>query len=121
MSWDKDGRVKKGFLICPVRGIDPEESRLIVESIESEGIDLHWPHRDTNQNDDLGYEICTQNKQAIIDADVVYIMWDGNSQGCLFDLGIAFALNRKIEIVALPPATSHKSFQNMVNVWAELD
>ena len=104
----------KTFLICPVRGKSAEETQGIVDELEALDYDVHWPHRDTDQNDDTGLRICQDNRRAIEEADVVHIVWDGNSQGCLFDLGIAFALRKRIMPVELPGKTDHKSFQNMV-------
>lgn len=108
----------KSFLICPVRGKDPETYRQIVSSLESRGYDVHWPPRDTNQDDNTGLRICGDNKAAIAAADVVHVVWDGQSQGCLFDLGVAFALDKDIEPLELPPATDGKSFQNMIQAWS---
>jgi len=109
----------KTFLICPVRGVDPEKTRHYVERIESEGFDVYWPPRDTNQKDDTGLRICRDNAAAIFSADVVHFVWDGKSQGCLFDLGVAFALGKKIIPIDMPEKTEGKSFQNMVTEWAE--
>lgn len=110
----------KSFLICPVRGVDQDKTRHIVENLEKDGYDVHWPPRDTDQNDNIGLRICKDNKQAIIDADVVHMIWDGNSQGCLFDLGMAFALNKKIIPLSLPGKSNEKSFQNMVQAYSEI-
>lgn len=109
----------KSFLICPVRGVDPETARQFVSQIEAEGYTLHWPPRDTDQSDPVGLRICSDNAAAIRNADVVHVIWDGKSQGCLFDLGIAFALNKVVVPLSLPAATDGKSFQNMVRAWAE--
>ena len=109
---------KKSFLICPVRGHTPEETADIVAEIEKE-YDLHWPPRDTNQVDDTGYRICGDNLKAISEADTIHFVWDGKSQGCLFDLGMAFALGKKIIPVRMPEPTNGKSFQNMVDHWAK--
>jgi hypothetical protein len=109
----------KTFLICPVRGKDPATYAAIVARLETEGWTVHWPPRDTDQNDPVGLDICTRNRSAIAAADVVHVVWDGQSQGCLFDLGMAFALGKRIVPVELPPATTGKSFQNMVRVWAD--
>lgn len=109
---------KKGFLICPVRGHDPSETRALVDKLESEGWSIHWPPRDTNQLDKHGLKICSDNRDALSAAERVFVCWDGKSQGCLFDLGVAFALNKRIEILALPQPTEDKSFQNMVLQWA---
>lgn len=117
----------KGFLICPVRGVDPEETRGIVESLESgnfdgEEWDIHWPPRDTNQEDDTGLQICFENRQAINGADRIFFVWDGKSQGCLFDLGMAFADGfPPLTCISLPSATEGKSFQNMAREWEEGD
>ncbi len=109
----------KTFLICPVRGHSPEETKRIVEDLEASGFDVHWPPRDTEQKDDTGYRICSDNLEAIKSADVVHIVWDGKSQGCLFDLGMAFALRKRIVPISLPAEGSEKSFQKMVRYWGE--
>ena len=111
--------VKKSFLICPVRGVDPQVSQGHVSRLEAEGYQVHWPHRDTNQDDPTGLRICRDNGAAISAADVVHVIWDGKSQGCLFDLGIAFALGKNIIPLDLPAESEGKSFQNMMRVWAK--
>jgi hypothetical protein len=90
-----------------------------MERIEKAGWDVHWPPRDTNQVDDTGLKICTENWVAIKDAEVVYFVWDGKSQGCLFDLGMAFAMNKMVIPLELPEPTDGKSFQNMVTAYKE--
>ena len=113
-----EDRMATAFLICPVRGVDPKETEDIVKKIENNGTrKVHWPHRDTNQDDPIGFNICTQNKEAIKSADKVHVVWDEKSQGCLFDLGMAFAMDKKIVIEDIPEETSQKSFQNMMRYW----
>jgi len=116
--WWKGSKIMKlkTFLICPVRGHSVEETADIVANLEKEFI-VHWPPRDTDQEDPTGYRICCHNELAIKNADVVHFVWDGKSQGCLFDLGMAFAHNKKIIIVRMPDLTEGKSFQNMVQKW----
>src|SRR5690348_9799883 len=99
----------KSFLICPVRGIDPATHEETVRRLEGEGYVVHWPPRDTDQIDDTGLRICRDNMAAIAAADVVHVIWDGKSQGCLFDLGVAFALAKRIIPVTLPEPTAGKS------------
>lgn len=106
------------FLICPVRGKDPATYATIVTRLESEGYKVHWPPRDTDQVDDSGYRICCDNAAAIAASDVVHVIWNGESQGCLFDLGVAFGLHKHIIPIELPPASEGKSFQNMIRIWA---
>ena len=107
----------KGFLICPVRGHDQEETKSVVEKYEALGWKIHWPPRDTNQDDETGLRICTDNYRAIRESDVVLVIWDGKSQGCLFDLGMAFAMNKPISVIQVPMMTEGKSFQNMIRAW----
>lgn len=109
----------KTFLICPVRGVDQTETAKLVEQLEAEGWSVHWPPRDTDQVDDTGLRICSDNAAAIAAADAVHIIWDGKSQGCLFDLGVAFALGKRIIPLDLPAPTDGKSFQNMVMHWSD--
>lgn len=106
------------FLICPVRGRPAEAWTEQVAALEAEGWEVHWPPRDTDQSDPTGIQICTDNVAAIRKADVVHVIWDGQSQGCLFDLGAAFAMMKRIIPIELPDASDGKSFQNMVRAWA---
>ena len=110
---------KKAFLICPVRGHTKEETEEIVDNLEKQGYLVHWPPRDTNQDDPTGLRICQDNFQAIAESQVVFIIWDGQSQGCLFDLGIAFALSKELKVISNPTLTEGKSFQNMMKDWQD--
>jgi len=112
----------KYFAIRPVRNISfelEEGIKSVINHIRKEGHTVYDPLEDTNQNDMTGLRICKDNRQAIKNADVVLFIWDGNSQGCLFDLGMAFAFGKNIITIDgyIPNATSQKSFQNMVREW----
>jgi hypothetical protein len=114
----------KIFLICPVRGISDEYRAGIetqVKHLEQQGNLVHWPERDTNQKDSSGLRICRDNRKAIAAADVIYIIWDGKSQGVLFDIGMAFAMGKSVNTIVgyMPNMTSGKSFQNMIFDWEE--
>ena len=114
----------KIFLACPVRGISEEYRDGIetqVKFLESQGHQVHYPPRDTNQSDTSGLQICSDNRKAIEEAEAVYVIWDGKSQGVLFDLGIAFALRKPVTPIVgyMPRMTSGKSFQNMIFAWQE--
>lgn len=119
----------KIFMISPVREIsDPLKDAIAnqVNYYESLGHDVYWPHRDTNQSPEVNeksYQICRANKVAIENADEVYIIWDGKSQGCLFDLGIAFALGKKVHPVLgyFPKLSKEKSFQNFVYEYEDIE
>lgn len=109
--------MKTTFVICPVRGVAISEYEPMIQMLEEEGWKVYWPARDTDQDDPTGYRICQDNLQAIKDADVIHFVWDGKSQGSLFDLGMAFALGKQVIPLVIPPTTEGKSFQNMVMEW----
>ena len=110
---------KKGFLICPVKGHTQDETRGVVDALEEKGWNIHWPPRDTDQVDNTGLRICTDNMNAIRCANAVFVLWDGESKGCLFDMGMAFALNKKIFVLSVPECLGAKSFQDMLYAWEE--
>ena len=101
------------FLIAPVRGYQPTYFRGIVADLESRGWNVYWPARDTDQIDPVGLNICEAHRTAIEEADCVHFIWDGASQGCLFDLGMAFALRKTVHVISVPARSVGKSFQNV--------
>lgn len=110
------------FLICPVRNATDEQKERMnnhIELLETKGRKVYYPARDTNQDDEYGYRICTDNYEAIRDSETVHIFWDKNSTGSLFDIGVAFALNKKVEIINVEEVemTQGKSFSNMILLW----
>jgi len=118
--------MKKIFLICPVRNANEEQKikmQVYISNLEKQGIQVYYPARDTKQNDPIGYRICTDNKNAIVEADEVHIFWDKNSQGSLFDIGMTFALNKPVVIANIQEVelTETKSFSNMIRKWAKVD
>ncbi len=115
-------RPKRIFIICPVRDATDPEKKVIADYIarlESEGHHVHYPPRDTNQNDPIGVNICSQNREAIRNADEVHVYWNGKSTGSLFDLGMAFSMHK--EVVSINPGDvlqgitdGKKSFYNVL-------
>lgn len=107
------------FVICPVRNVTEEETKLIdsyVAKLEEDGHDVHWPPRDTNQVDSIGLRICQDNRYSIAEADEIHIYWNKNSSGSLFDVGMAFALQKTIKLFNRDGVeeTPHKSFNNVL-------
>ncbi len=110
----------RAFLICPVRNADEaiqNEISEIAKDWERRGFTVYIPSEDTDQKDSTGYRMCKDNREAISVADLILFYWDGKSQGCLFDLGMAFALGKKIYVVKVPAKTEGKSYQNMAIEW----
>jgi len=111
------------FLICPVRNASEEQKNRMmsyITDLENKGLKVYYPARDTNQIDPIGFRICTDNKNAIDLSKEIHIFWDKTSNGSLFDLGIAFALNKQLTVVNLEDldVTSTKSFTNMIRMWS---
>ena len=116
---------KTVFLICPVRGVTEEENALIEEyvvGLESDGVVVYWPKRDTDQEDSIGLRICEDNRAAIESADEVHIWFNPRSTGSIFDLGMTFALRKKIVLVnpEMVEPTEGKSFNNVLLALSSL-
>ena len=107
-------------LICPVRNCTPEVARFTddyVGRLESRGAQVHYPPRDVDQTDDgVGLAISQAHREAMRDCDEVHVVWDPNSVGSHFDLGMAFMLQawRDVPIVLASPVepTPTKSYGN---------
>ena len=114
----------KIFIICPVRNIKKQENQTIqqyIAKLESQGHQVHYPPRDTNQNDKVGFNICTENKHAVESADEVHVYWNPTSTGSLFDLGMAFALGKTIQLINSVESTPTKSFNNVLLKLQEMN
>lgn len=111
--------MKKVFIICSVR-IASEEYRLKLEKyvseLEANDCLVHLPHRDTNQKAS-GIDICTQNMNAIKNADEIHIFYSKDSQGTHFDMGVAFALDKKLVVVENESYGEGKSYPRMIDEW----
>ena len=110
---------KKIFIICSVRNAtDMYRHQLegYAKLLEKNGCIVHLPHRDTDQNG-TGLQICTENANAILDADEVHIFYDSRSQGTHFDMGVTFALRKKIVIVENEFVEEGKNFPRMLTEW----
>jgi len=114
--------MKQIFIICTVRTASSEYRAKLedyVKSFEVQGINVHLPHRDTKQ-DARGYDICKQNARAIASSDEVHIFFNNDSKGTHFDMGVAFALGKKIVVVENEEYGEGKSFARMLNEWEEI-
>lgn len=110
------------FIICPVRGVSPEQKTRIevyVAKLEGQGKRVYYPARDTNQNDESGFQICSDNTLAIYNSVEVHIFFDPNSKGTIFDLGVTFAFGKSLTIVNPEDVlrTENESFNNVLLEW----
>lgn len=115
------------FVICTVRKATPQQmsrQQEYVQSLEDSGYRVHYPPRDTNQQQS-GYDICRQNAEAISAAKEIHIFYDPDSQGGHFDMGVAFALhvmgiNKPITIVQNGEVLPGKCYPRMLLEWKEI-
>lgn len=114
---------KKIFVICPVRQADRitkvklEEYTRILE--EEGNCEVHLPHRDTNQKNS-SFGICSENLEAIKNADEVHVCYNSKSQGIHFDMGVAFALGKKVVIIQNELFGIEKSFAQLLDQWQKI-
>lgn len=107
--------MKRIYLIMAVRGGVKDSDRQYMERLEVEGNLVHYPPRDAPQDDPTGAEICRVHRQAMIEADEVHVIWDVESKGSHFDLGMAYALGKKIVPAGYAqPITDGKSYWKAV-------
>lgn len=112
--------MKKAFIICTIRGASEEYLNNLenyATHLEAVGYQVHLPHKHTNQKA-KGFDICSQNKEAISNCDEVHVFYNSKSQGTHFDLGMAFAMNKPIVIVENEEIIGEgKSFPRMLEEW----
>ena len=93
----------KIFLICPVRNATDSQKKWIEEFVKekyNDGYTIHAPHLHTVQSDLFGgYAICKQNANAVATSKEIDIYYDQSSTGSVFDLGVAYALNKPLVLL----------------------
>jgi len=90
------------YLIHPVRDITKEERKTFdnyVQNLESNGQRVHYPIRDVNQDDAIGFKICAQHRDAISEVKEAHIYFNPASTGSMFDLGMIFYEDRALKII----------------------
>lgn len=107
---------KKIFIISPVRKATNEDKDFLYEyanTLEYDGYEVHLPMRDTIQ-DQSGIEICEQNRKALAESEEVHLYYKPNSKGSIFDLGMVFALKKKLVLINEVNEVKGKSFSNVI-------
>ena len=113
----------KVYIVCPVRQSRQEEREIMdayAKALERRDIEVHYPPRDVNQNGDIT-RICREHRSFMIDCDEVHVFWNVTSGGSHFDLGMAYALNKKIVLIKsfLDYVINGKSFQKVIEKLQE--
>jgi hypothetical protein len=111
--------VKRIQIICTVRKATPEylsNLEKYVACLESKGHIVHLPHRDVDQNQ-RGIKICQDHRDFMESCDEVHVFYSPDSQGTHFDLGMAFALKKKLVVVDNVDIPEGKSYARMIKEW----
>lgn len=89
--------------------------------LEAESHEVKIPAFDSNPSlDSLG--VCVNNLNIMKWCDCIYMIWDGRSNGTIFDMGMAFALNKPVRIHYINDKTFQKVFESYADVrkcWFE--
>lgn len=113
------------YLICPVRHATTAQrtaAEAHIRCLEYAGHDVFWPHRDAPQNCETGCRIVAAELEAMQAADMVYVMWDRESKGSHFDLGMAYALRKPIKrVLAFRGDKEGKSYWKVMGEWEGSD
>jgi len=63
----------------------------------------------------VGIDICNAHAKAMRECDAVGIVWDVDSKGSHFDLGMAFILSKPVTLLkALQPDVGGKSYLKVI-------
>ena len=92
--------MRKIFIIHS-KGLTDRASKL-ADQLRSEGCEVYVPGVETPQETDV-LTISEINREAMRKAEEVRIIWDGTSHGVVFDLGMAFAMEKKIKLEYVIP------------------
>lgn len=87
--------------------------------LEEEGNSVHLACRDTNMKAS-SIEICMRNSKRIQQAEEVHIFYESDRVEVHFDIGIAFAHNKKIVVVDSCRRSDGPSFQNLLAEWNDI-
>lgn len=82
------------------------------EVLRELGLDVKVPKFDGEMKTEL--EIVLENREIIKWADIVVVFWDGASLGTVFDVGMAFALDKPIILAHL----NKFSFANLLRQFS---
>jgi len=94
--------MKSIYLIMPVRNADERVQAIATahcRRLEAAGHKVHFPPRDAPQDDPTGRIICETHRAAMQACNEVHVIWDVNSSGSHFDLGMAYAMRKPIVAV----------------------
>jgi len=104
--------MRKIFIIHS-KGLTDKASKL-ADKLRSEGNEVYVPGIETPQDTDV-LTISKKNREAMKKCDEVRIIWDGTSHGVIFDLGMAFAMEKPMKLEYIIP----KSMGGLMKLLSE--
>lgn len=111
------------YVVCSVAGGTPPIVAEHVARMEAAGHEVHFPPRDVEQDDPTGGErICREHREAMLAADRVDVFYDEGSGGSKFDLGMAYVLDRPLDLIAViaEDSTKAKSYLRMLRGYVPI-
>jgi hypothetical protein len=96
-------KIANSIFIIHSKGLTNKASEL-AEKLRAEGHTVYIPGLQTKQDSDE-LTIATTNREAMREADEVRVIWDGTSHGVIFDLGMAFAMEKPLKLEYVIPKT----------------
>lgn len=112
MEFGKGVNMKKFFIIHS-KGLTERATKL-ADQLRSEGKEVYVPGIETPQDSDV-LTISKKNREAMRKSDEVRIIWDGTSHGVVFDLGMAFAMEKPMKLEYIIP----KSMGGLMKMLSE--
>jgi nucleoside 2-deoxyribosyltransferase len=103
------------YFIIHSKGLTDKASEL-ADKLRAGGHEVYVPGVQTNQDTDE-LTISTANRAAMRQADEVRVIWDGTSHGVIFDLGMAFAMEKPVKLEYVIP----KSMKGLMERLSKID
>jgi len=111
----------KIYIICSVRNATDAQvahARRYTAGLRQKGHTVFWPYENAPQDDPTGFDIVSLERERIAEADRIDVLWDVESSGSHFDLGMAFALRKPIKrVITWQPDKSGKSYWKVMERW----
>lgn len=110
----------KIYVVCSVADGTPAAVAEHVAAMEALGHEVHFPPRDVEQVDPSGGDrICREHRAFMLIADRVDIFYDERSGGSKFDIGMAYVLDKPLNVVTVIHENENavKSFLKMLRSY----
>lgn len=104
--------MKKAFLICPDYHAD--KAKKAIKALKKEGYTVYWTPQDGKEFRGSVYDACINVRRKIWDAKVVCVIVGMPFDGCMFELGIAFAFSKSIRCIETLGQPGYATIDNLI-------